>query len=385
MLNMVKGSLQVELDSFFEAESGSDMPCRMVTDAAFCLARKKFSHEAFIEIRDTLSEYLYQSEYQREWMGHRLLAVDGSSLTLPDSPAFLEYFGTANPHAVHATTRISQLYDILNKQTVDFRHVPFTTGERELAALHLEYAKENDLVLYDRGYAASWLFTLHRQHDSNFLARMKSTFSNQIEAFYQSQSNDNAIWIDHPQRSRRKCKELGLSTGNTQIRLVKFKLESGEIEILATSLLCKKRYPITLLKELYHQRWFVEEDYKIMKSRMEFENLTGKSPGSVLQDIHAKIVTKNIAAILMIEAEQLVNAKTQTGQPPPKVNFSYILSKLKGRIVKILSGYRVTEIILALIDQCSKQTHTDRPGRRNSRNMTKMMKLKFFYAYKRTT
>ena len=122
-----------------------------------------------------------------------------------------------------------------------------------------------------------------------------------------------------------------------------------------------------------------------MKSRMEFENLTGKSAVSVLQDIYAKIVTKNIAAILMIEAEQLVNPKIQTGQTRPKINFSYILSKLKGCIVKILSGYRAAETISALIDQCSKQTHTDRPGRRNPRNMTKMMKLKFFYAYKRTT
>lgn len=56
MLNMVKGALQVELDGFFAAESGSEMPCKVVTDAAFCLARKKFSYEAFIEIKDTLSE-----------------------------------------------------------------------------------------------------------------------------------------------------------------------------------------------------------------------------------------------------------------------------------------------------------------------------------------
>ncbi len=385
MLNMVKGSLQVELDKFFEIESRSHIPCRGVTDAAYCLARKKLSYAAFIEIRDKLSECLYESSNTRLWMGHRLLAVDGSSLTLPGTPNFLEHFGKANPHAVHATTRISQLYDILNKQTVDFRHAPFSTGERALAALHLEYAKENDLVLYDRGYAASWLFTLHEQHNSHFLARVKTTFSNQIEEFSRGRSNDKTIWIDHPQRSRRKCKELDLSTGNTQVRLVKFKLETGEVEILATSLMCKHKYPVASLMALYHQRWFVEEDYKIMKSRMEFENLTGKSPETVLQDIYAKVVTKNIAGILMIEAEQLACSKVQTDRALPKINFSYLLSKLKGSIVNILFGYRVDEIITTLIEQCSKQTHADRPGRRAPRNMTKMKKLRFFYAYKRTT
>ena len=385
MLNVVKGSLQVELDKFFEIESRRDIPCRVVTDAAYCLARKKLNYAAFIEIRDQLSESLYESGNTRTWMGHRLLAVDGSSLTLPDTEVFLKHFGKANPHAVHATTRISQLYDILNKQTVDFRHTPFSTGERELAALHLEYAKENDLVLYDRGYAASWLFTLHEQYNSNFLARVKTTFSNQIEEFSKGRCNEKTIWISHSQQSRRKCKELDLSIGNTQVRLVKFKLETGEVEILATSLMCKHKYPIALLKKLYHQRWFVEEDYKIMKSRMEFENLTGKSPETVLQDIYAKVVTKNIAGILMIEAEQLAHSKVQADRALPKINFSYLISKLKGSIVKILSGYRVAETITALIDQCSKQTHTDRPGRRVPRNMTKMKKLRFFYAYKRTT
>ncbi len=81
---------------------------------------------------------------------------------LPDTPALLNYFGTEKPQAVYPTIRISQLYDIANRQTVGFKHSPFSTGERELAAMHFEYAKEDDLVLYDRGYAASWLFTLHK-------------------------------------------------------------------------------------------------------------------------------------------------------------------------------------------------------------------------------
>jgi hypothetical protein len=36
-------------------------------------------------------------------------------------------------------------------------------------------------------------------------------------------------------------------------------------------------YPLALFKELYHQRWPVEEDYKVIKLRVEVENWSGKS------------------------------------------------------------------------------------------------------------
>ena len=43
-----------------------------------------------------------------------------------------------------------------------------------------------------------------------------------------------------------------------------------------------------------HQRWFVEEDLKLMKNRLTVENWSGKSLEAVQQDFHAKIFAKNL-------------------------------------------------------------------------------------------
>jgi hypothetical protein len=62
--------------------------------------------------------------------------------------------------------RFSRLYDVLNKTVVHASMVPYDTGERELAASHLYETTERDLMLYDRGYAAFWLFARKRKGSS---------------------------------------------------------------------------------------------------------------------------------------------------------------------------------------------------------------------------
>ena len=82
-----------------------------------------------------------------------------------------------------------------------------------------------------------------------------------------------------------------------QLRLIR--IQNGDkVQVLITSLIDTKRYPIEIFYDLYHSRWPVEEDYKFIKCRMELENFSGKSVLSVYQDFHAKIFTKNLVSIL---------------------------------------------------------------------------------------
>jgi hypothetical protein len=99
-----------------------------------------------------------------------------------------------------------------------------------------------------------------------------------------------------------KCRELGLDTLDITLRLIRIQLENGETEILITSLIDTETYPAEIFYDLYHHRWPVEEDYKVMKCRIEIENFTGKSVLSVYQDFHARIFSKNLTAMLAFPA-----------------------------------------------------------------------------------
>ena len=86
---------------------------------------------------------------------------------------------------------------------------------------------------------------------------------------------------------------MGLDLKPLKLRLIRIELETGEAEILITSLLDQQIHSYDQFAELYHLRWPVEEDYKTMKHWIEIENFSGKSVLSIYQDFHAKVFSKN--------------------------------------------------------------------------------------------
>ena len=91
---MVNGSIQSELNRFFQVVHDSPVTLDSVSTAAFCKARKKFSHTAFKELNTCLVDTFYDSSHVKNWKGFRLLAVDGSVTTLPETPELFEHYGT---------------------------------------------------------------------------------------------------------------------------------------------------------------------------------------------------------------------------------------------------------------------------------------------------
>jgi len=261
MLNMVNGSIQSELSRFFQVLDDSPIALSNVTTAAFCKARKKLSFTAFKDLNTGLINIFYSSRNVQRWKGFRLLAVDGSVTQLPSSPELNSHFGKARSHSRTPAVRMSQLYDIKNQLTIDLQVDSHSTGERNMALLHLEHANDKNLILYDRGYPAVWFFKAHMQYGINFCARAIAGSSNETKAFINSGKRDAVVEFRCIEKSLRRCKREGLPTESIKLRLIKITLSTGETEILITSLFSKKDYPYSIFSDLYHQRWSVEEDY----------------------------------------------------------------------------------------------------------------------------
>ena len=99
-MNLLKGSLQDELDNFFQSLHQHPVEVREVSKAAFSKARQHLKHTAFIELNDTLLSDAYQTTSTKTWQGHRLCAIDGSTLRLPNREAIAEHFGRQQDDAV---------------------------------------------------------------------------------------------------------------------------------------------------------------------------------------------------------------------------------------------------------------------------------------------
>ena len=180
LLNLVKRALQDELDAFFNLETGAAVAAQVVTKSAFCQARLKLKAEAFVELHQVQVAYFYAQGTPPTWYGFRLLAVDGSTLQLPATPAIVAQFG---PWGTRPLARVSQLFDVLSKVTVEAQLGVITRGEREYAAGHLAQTGPGDLILLDRGYPAFWLFSLIRVRQADFCARMPGGLWRVVDAF----------------------------------------------------------------------------------------------------------------------------------------------------------------------------------------------------------
>lgn len=313
-----------------------------------------------------------------------MCAVYGTPLNLSRTEAISQSFGGQSSRDQQLPmVRASQLYDVLNHLTIDAQLSPYDTGKRERAARHLDHTSTDDLVVYDRGYPAFWLFALHRIQQHHFCARVTVNLYNETRDFYYSEAKGQIVTLSPSREAIKQCHKLDLPVEPIRVRLVRVSLEGKEDGILLTSLRDGECWPAELFKELYHLRWGVEEDYKIMKSHLDVKNFSGRSPHTIYQNFHAKVLSKKsnrrlVACSTQALAEQRFAHRKRRHQ----VNLTQAISKMKGSIVQLLSQPDPLPCIRALIDIFSITVEAVRPGRHYSRKTSTSLCRRYHTSFK---
>jgi hypothetical protein len=384
LINFVRGSYQDELDKFFKVLHRLDVARRVVSKVALTKARMKVKFQAFTDLNHQLIGYFEKHFHPLTWQGFRLLALDGSLIRLPQIKEIAEHFGVwrGRQGLPSAMARVSQLFDVLNKVTIDALLYPKKCGERHLAAQHLLKLMPKDLVLLDRGYPAWWLFKLIISMDGHFCARISCTKWKAVRKFFYSNLTEKIISLPIHATSVAQCKEMGLDRQPLKLRLLR--IHNGpDVQILITTLIDTQLYPIDIFNDLYHIRWPVEEDYKAIKCRMELENFTGKSVLSVYQDFHAKVFAKNMVAIMALHINQGLKTNSESRKFVYQINFTQALSKTKGVFALLLlrTKSKNMQLVADLFSIFQRTIEPIRPGRKYPRKH-KISARKFFLQYK---
>ncbi len=138
----------------------------------------------------------------------------------------------------------------------------------------------------------------------------------------------------HPSKLK-EIRKLGLEEELT-VRFVRVVLDTGEYEVLVTSLLDKHRYPTVDFKELYWLRWRVETFYDTLKNRLGLENFSGLTAEAVRQDFHASVFLTGMETILTSDAEETVTNKSLKNAQ--KVNKTLSFHTIKHQAFEIIFG-----------------------------------------------
>ena len=335
LLNQPRTALQTELDQFYRVLNQTAVETQVVTAQAFSKARNKLKPEVFESLNQALQQQIDSLGLRQAWRGLRVLAVDGSTVNLPLEPAMTRFFGS---HCELPVARLSMLYDVADGQTLHSLIVPSEVGERDCAHLHLDHVPADSLTLFDRGYPGHWLFALFEQQQRHFLMRLPCGYNTQVKQFLQSGQAEDTLFFaaSHPE-ARLFCTEAGVDPdGRVELRLIRVKLESGESEVLVTSLLDRQAFPVDVFADLYHRRWGIETDYRRLKQTLCLDNFSGRSVTAVKQDFHARQLLKNLALLMHHLLQPALEQRHKNRKLRWKVNFTQGVSRLKNTLVDLL-------------------------------------------------
>lgn len=254
-----------------------------------------------------------------------------------------------------------------------------------MAIEHLAAARPGDLLLYDRGYPAFWFFALHLALGIDFCMRLSRSSFSPANAFWDGDETSAIVTLRPSAEQRRACRDQALASEPIRIRLVRVRLKGGETEVLPTSVLDEKRLPARVFGQLYHRRWSVEESYKRQKRWAEIENLSGRSLLAVRQDIHAKILAMNLAALVRNVAQLIATRRFAQRKHTYQVRACSTRSAMKNNLVRLLVADPIDRqpLVETLIRPLSSAVEAVRPDRSFPRNNPGKLKPGFHPSYKR--
>jgi len=254
-----------------------------VSAAAFCKARRRLKPELLRQLLYRIGERTEEHGGcgKTKWKGRRVFAIDGTTLTTRRSEELWEAYGSAEG-SYYPQVNVSVLYDVLSKLPVDVTVGPYGSCERLALMSLIECLEEGDLLVLDRGYPSYEVIDLLTRRGIDFVIRMPENGRwSIVDEFLARHRRDWEFFLpllktidDEPRPSPR-------------LRLVRCERDETDPVILLTNL-SQSQATRPELDDLYHERWAIEEMYKLSKGLyLNQRQMHSMTPIGVEQEILA--------------------------------------------------------------------------------------------------
>lgn len=360
-----KMSIQNGLNKVFGAIKAT---FEVVSAGAYCHARQKLNPELFAHLNRMVGEDFYRlsaaDETLKHWHGHRLIGMDGLIVTLPDTPETRsQYSIQTNQHV--GSLRVQALagvtYDLLNELGLGISMGKRQAEKNLLMSELWSSTQVGDVLVMDRHYGDYGLLAWLMMQGRHAVIRLQTGRFKACQAFWTSTQAEQIVDLDVPASAREFVRQHHLPE-SIRVRLIRVLLDTGETEVLITTLLDSVRYPATEFKQVYGWRWHEETFFDRLKHIFDLERFSGTSALAINQDVQGIFFLASLESILIkVAQDQLHLTALQKSDPiSPQVNRSVSYVALLDRIVPLLlSSLDTPSLLLEL--QHLFQTNPTRP------------------------
>jgi hypothetical protein len=287
--------------------------------SAYSQARQRLPRALLERLARGLSQEL--AEPDRRWHGHRVRVVDGSSVSMPDTPELQAVFPQPASQAPGCGFPVARLLAVfcwcsgaLLELLVDGLHV----GELTLFRRLLACFEPQDVVLADRLYGNYAELALLQASGAHAVCRVNRARRVDLRQGTRLGQHDRLMVWRRPKdvnlaRLRERPEDL---PETLTVRVVRITTEcrrafrKRRIDIV-TTLLDPVAYPREALGELYRTRWLAELNLRSLKTTLGMDVLRCRSPEMVRKELAVFHVAYNLIRVLMRQAARVYDVDPQ--------------------------------------------------------------------------
>lgn len=335
----------------------------------YCKARKRLPEGLFSGLcRGSGAHLSGQARPEDLWCGRSVKVVDGSSSSMPDTPANQGEYPQPSGQAPGCGFPVVAFVGVFCLATGAL--LELALGQWFLHDLSLFYFVREafvfgDVMLADRAFCSYAEIALMHLRGVDSVMRLHQRRKTDFRRGRVLGIEDHVVTWTKPQQCPKglRRKDYRRLPESLQIREVRYRIETKGYRprsiTLATTLLDAEPYPVEALAELYFRRWEVELDFRHIKTTMQMDVLRGHTPGVVRKEIWAHLLTYNLVRTMMWEAACSRDA------PPRRVSFKGTIQQITSHrdLLANPSPHRTRPALESLLDLVAAQIVPWRPNR----------------------
>ena len=304
--------------------------------------------------------------------GLRVMAIDGTTEDLPDTPENARVFGRPGGNrgdGAFPQAKGVYLAECGTHAIVDAGFWPCRAGEDSCARRLLRSVTAEMLLTWDCGLHSFDLAHDSRARGAHFLGRVPGNVK--ARPLWRLSDGSCLAYIYPSERQRRKRGEHLL------VRVIEYTLTDparpghGETHRLMTSLLDPDRCPALELACAYHERWEVELAVDEMDTHQHLAQhpLRSKKPVGVIQELYGLLIAHYAVRHTMHEAALLV------GLDPDRLSFTKALSLICDAVpeFQMVASEQHEALYRRLLKDIARHRLPGREGRINPRVVKRKM------------
>jgi hypothetical protein len=342
----------------------------------YCKARRRLPESLLPRlVRESANRH--EAHQCPEWLfrGRRVVIADGSTASMPDTPANQQAFPQHSNQKRGCGFPIARIIVLLSLATGSVIDAAIgaskgkLTGEHALLRSLHRRLKPGDILLADAYYSSFDAVMTLVQMGVDVVMRQTANRPTDFRRGTQLGREDHLIeWRRHRNRWKWMSREAFaalprvLLMRELRVRVEKRGFRTKEF-VVVTSLLDAKAYPREQLAGLYRARWHAELDIRSIKQTLKMDVLRCKSPDLVRKEIWAHLFVYNLIRGAMAEAARQHNVMPRQlslqGARQTLQAFRAELKRVPAKVAAVLSA--------AVLDVIAYHRVGDRPDRAEPR------------------